>query len=273
LGHLYRSVRYVYSYFIFFKKKKDKLKIADHKKIISLLCPSRGRPENAIRFISSVYRTAAFSDRIEILFYIDSDDERKNDYSTLFENATKRFQKLKRCEIVVGEPISVSKSWNILAERCRGDFIAMANDDQVYVDYGWDVRLVEEAKRFPDQIFCFCFNDGSRASPYGAFPMVSRKWFETLGYFTPGIFIFAYTDIWIIEIARLVNRFYYLPDVLAEHLHCAFGKALMDSTYSRNRLEEVYGKANELLINTKAERRKDAEKLRQVIDNFREENG
>ena len=37
-----------------------------------------------------------------------------------------------------------------------------------------------------------------------AFPIVSRKWCETLGYFTPGVFHFGYNDTWVFDIAQRV---------------------------------------------------------------------
>jgi hypothetical protein len=270
-GVLNRSLRYVYSYFLFYVKIKSNLKIEDHKKIISLLCPTRGRPEKAMRFIKSVRRTAAIPERIELLFYIDSDDERKNYYLTLFNKAKAGFKRLLRCEAFVGEPISISKSINILAERCQGDLVVPATDDQVYVDYAWDVRLDGEAAKIPDQIFCFCFNDGSHRSPDGAFPIVSRKWIETLGYFASGIFKFAMNDTWVIDVAKSINRFYYFSDILVEHLHWVFNKSLNDNTYRRNRRKEIFAWDSQLFIKTAPERRKAAEKLQRVINGFWED--
>ena len=41
---------------------------------ISILCPTRGRPENVIRLIESIKETTTFIDQIELLFYVDNDD-------------------------------------------------------------------------------------------------------------------------------------------------------------------------------------------------------
>ena len=46
-------------------------------KIISILTPTRGRPGRLGEFIKSVYETATDRQRIEMLMYVDSDDEAK----------------------------------------------------------------------------------------------------------------------------------------------------------------------------------------------------
>ena len=43
--------------------------------MISILTPTRGRPENVRRLVNSVLTTAKFPDEVELLFYVDFDDE------------------------------------------------------------------------------------------------------------------------------------------------------------------------------------------------------
>lgn len=265
-GPVKRSVRNAYSYVLFLKRERRFIGDGDHKKTISLLCPTRGRPKQAIRLMRSIRRTAAVPKRIELLFYIDSDDEEKDRYLALLDRAKAKLEGSIKCEAFVGDPISVSKSWNILAEKSRGDFLAMANDDQVYVDFGWDVRLEKEAEKFPDQIYCFCFNVGHQASSEGAFPIVSRRWVDALGYFTPGIFQFAANDMWIMDIAKSIDRFYYFSDVLVEHLHCVYKKSRYDKTYKRNRRTDIYSSDYRLLREGVLERKRAAEKLTDLMN-------
>lgn len=271
-GYVYRPYRYFYSYISFILSKKYNVKCGIEPKTISLLCPTRGRPRGVAHLISSVYRTAAIPGRVEILFYIDSDDSCKNDYLVFFKRKKFRFNRLMRCEIFLGEPVSVSKSWNILACESKGDLLVMTNDDQRYIDYGWDVRLDNEIKKFPDEIFCMWFNDGAFGAEYCTFPIVSRRWFETLEYFTPGIFEFWCNDSWIMDIAERIGRLHYIPDILAEHLNYGFKKALFDKTYQRHRpggSDEVWLKDMALFEKTYPERKKAAKKLKTVIDNYK----
>ena len=110
----------------------------------------------------------------------------------------------------------------------------MANDDEVWITKGWDRRLNEESDKFPDDIYCIYFDDDIFHDKGCSFPMVSRKWYDTLGYFTPGIFKFLANYTWIEYIVRHINRLHYVPDVLVEHIHHLYGSAEIDNTYKRN---------------------------------------
>ena len=277
---LQRNVRYLYSYISFMmKKKRDGVYnvAANPRKTISLLCPTRGRPVGAQHLVESVYRTAAIPKKIEILFYVDSDDIYKDAYQLFAERTKNRFKRLLRCEVFIGEPMSVSKSWNILASKSKGDVFIMANDDQIYVDYGWDIYLDNEIKKFPDEIYCMRFNDGVHGVDWHWIgPIVSRRWYETLGYFTPGIFEFWCNDIWIGDIAKKIGRRHYLSDIVVEHVHYGFKKALKDKTYQRHAVGAGKGSLNrdgELFWDTDRDRERAAEKLRKVMDNDRNKMG
>ena len=211
-------------------------------RIISLLCPTRGRPDRVCVMLESIIKTTERLENVEILFYIDSDDDKKDDYIASINNLLNKYNNpFKRVLPHIGEPMSVSKSWNIIAEKCEGDILVMANDDEVWITKGWDRRLNEEADKFPDDIYCIYFDDGYIHDEGCSFPMVSRKWYETLGYFTPGIFKFLANDTWIEYIARHINRLHYVPDVLVEHRHHLYGSAEIDNTYKRN-IDEYSGK-------------------------------
>lgn len=201
---------------------------------LSLLCPSRQRPSSAVRLVESVERTTSLPHLLEILFYIDSDDPTIEQYD---EQLTGRSHPLDNVsvELVIGPPMSVSKSWNELASRANGDVFLMANDDQVYVTPLWDVRLNQEIAKFPDDIYCIYFDDGIwSAGNHCAFPIVSKKWVDALGYFTPGVFLFFYNDTWIFDIAKRIGRAHFIRDILVEHLHPLRGASFGDSMHGRH---------------------------------------
>lgn len=253
-------------------------------RIISLLCPTRGRPDRVCVMLESIIKTTEKLENVEILFYIDSDDDKKDHYIASINNLLNKYNNpFKRVLPHIGEPMSISKSWNIIAEKCEGDILVMANDDEVWITKGWDRRLNEEADKFPDDIYCIYFDDGSNRYRNCSFPMVSRKWYDTLGYFTPGIFEFAANDIWIENIARIINRLHYVSDVLIEHRHFLFNKSKMDETYKKN-INQYFGNHSdgkffdsEYCMNKRLE---DAKKLSirmelnkiEIINNFIEQN-
>ena len=104
-----------------------------------------------------------------------------------------------------------------------GDILIMGNDDQEYQTQYWDTTLEGEVNKYPDDIYCAWFEDKINGPKHCAFPIISRKWYDTVGYFAPGVFNFGYNDTWVYDIAKRVGRTHFIPDVVVEHKH--FSKA------------------------------------------------
>ena len=126
--------------------------------------------------------------------------------------------------------------------------------DLIYRTRGWDTNVEEESKKFPDDIYCMWMEDLINGEKHCAFPIVSKKWYTTLGYFTPGVFNFGYNDTWVFDVAKKVGRTHFIPNAVNEHMHFTTGKSGMDDTYNRNRTQErgnLYEKVNDkpMLIN------------------------
>ena len=239
-------------------------------KAISILTPTRNRPNNCDRFIKSIYETTQYPGTLELLFYVDNDDPAKNIYKEIEERWTNDFW---RVEFVIGEPISVSKSWNIIAEKSLGDIMIMGNDDLVYKTIRWDTKLLSRLIELNDPYVLTWFEDGINGNRHCAFPVISREWYETLGYFSPGIFNFGYNDTWVYDIAKRVGKLNFMGDILVEHLHFSAGKSNMDDTYARNRSQEkgnLYRKDREIYERTVEDRIIAAEKIKKrssLVDN------
>jgi hypothetical protein len=240
-------------------------------KNIAILTPTRARPGRLDTFVNSVYQTAANPERVFCYNYIDEDDPRQKaymDYDVLqHDNSTN----------VLGEPQSVSISWNVLAEfaanhlDCPADIFIMGNDDLVYRTPGWDTIVESESNKFPDDIYCMWMEDLINGEKHCAFPIVSKKWYTTLGYFTPGVFNFGYNDTWVFDIAKRVGRTHFIPNAVNEHMHFTTGKSGMDDTYNRNRTQDrgnLYEKDKIIFEDTESDRQVAADKLLDVIKNY-----
>lgn len=230
---------------------------------ISLLCPTRERIEKCHTMIQSIVDTATNPERLDLVFYVDDDDPVREEYRQLFRSFGTT--KIGRVVGMVGEPISVSKSWNKIAALSRGDVMMMSNDDLEYKTRGWDTRIDEEVLNYPDDIYVMWFNDGHNKAC--TFPFVSRKWYETLGYFTPGIFEFLANDTWIQRIGAEVGRTKCINDVLVEHHHVGYGKGEKDNTYRRNYESDKIQKDKALFYSDEctAMWKKDAQKIKEVM--------
>ena len=237
--------------------------------IKSILTPTRNRPANCERFIKSVYNSTKTRKNVEMLFYVDEDDPAIEAYKSLHWHAQKEYEGFKKIEFVFGNPMSVSKSWNIIAERCIGDVLIMGNDDLVYQTDGWDEKLDQELNIYKDDnIYVAWMNDNINFEKHCAFPIVSRQWYECLGRFTPGCFNFGYNDTWIFDVGKMLDRCHYIPFIKAEHLHFSTGKSEMDDTYARNRTQEkgnLYAKDKVLFNKTRNIRQNDRDRLRYLI--------
>lgn len=242
----------------------------DERQIISLLCPTRGRILGAARMLQSLAAASSHPERIEVLFYVDDDDPEAEIYRAQLPASSHAASLLGRVQVVVGEAISISKSWNVLAGIAEGTLMMMANDDLFFVSLGWDARLDKEAAKYPDEIFCIWFDDGYTHENIATFPIVSRRWVDCLGFFTPGIFEFWYNDKWIMEVARKLDRLHYISDMLIEHRHFYAGRAVFDDTYKRNFDDEYEAgsrirRDTELFDRTEHYRQADADKLRPLL--------
>lgn len=233
---------------------------------ISLLCPTWSRPENALRLAQSVLSNAKIPSRVEMLFWVDNVDPRRYEYQYQFQAVQSQYRDFLRFHLMTGDPIGVFRAWNAMAQESRGDLIVMAADDQIYRDPGWDVCLDREVQKYPDRIFCMWFNEGHYREKLCTFPIVSRRWFEALGYFTPPMFERLYGDLWIMDVGHRLGRLHYIPDILTEHLHWSYGKSAIDQTYEKQvdtsgKLKPVVWRDKALFEQTAPQREEEARKL------------
>lgn len=215
---------------------------------ISILCPTRGRPENVKRLLESLKATCAAEP--EVIFYQDEDDE------TVLEVGD--------CRVIRGPRRTLSACWNECAKVATRDILMVGADDIVFKTKGWDTIVEEAFAKSTDKILMAFGDDGAWGDRLATHPIVHRKWFEAIGYITPPHFSADYCDTWIYEIAQAINRKVYLPFV-NEHLHPVWNKAEMDATYQdkyqRLEKDEVGEKYKALA----PERQADIDKLLAII--------
>lgn len=220
-------------------------------KKVSLLTPTRGRPDLCERMVESFWDTV--EGPAECLLYVDEDE--------MFSYLTKGM----KVTMIQGPQRRVGECWNDLADISTGDLLMMGNDDLMFKTPGWNEFLQD----LPDDgIFVAWFDDGSgKSADRCAFPIVSRRWYETLGYFTPECFNFLWHDTWVWDIGRKLGRLHYIPEALVEHAHFAFGKAPYDATYRLHRDGKGKERADDkaMFKTTDVERNVDVQKLKELM--------
>lgn len=226
--------------------------------MISLLLPTRNRPDGLARFVESARGTATDPTRVEIVVYIDDDDDA---YDSLDLDI----------RTVRGPRLVLSELWNRCFENATGDIVGHMGDDLVFRTVGWD-QLIEDAfAAVPDRI-CFVHGwDGDpnhHSPPFGTHGFVHRRWVDTVGRFVPPYFSSDFNDTWLNDVVDQIGRRVYLPHLYTEHLHPAFGKAPLDQTHQERLARGAADNVGAIYYSAPmyAERGADAGKLRAAID-------
>jgi hypothetical protein len=191
--------------------------------VISLLVPSRRRPEQLDRMWRSARGTADDPGDVELVVRLDDDDTSYDADSGLFAGSVIWAQ---------GPRILMSNLWNDAYDYAHGDILMHAGDDVVFRTAHWDTRVHQEFARYPDGVALVHGRDGSVQDEVMAIHgFLTRRWVEALGYFVPPYFSSDYNDTWLTDVANALGRRVYMPDVLFEHMHPVWGKGSWDRTH------------------------------------------
>ena len=199
--------------------------------MISILVPSRGRPQNVYRLYDSLVATT--EGEWELLVRRDIDDP--------FWHGYNERGPLPNLAYVSGDRRLLSELWNELVPYAVGDIFMHGGDDIVFRTPGWD-RIVRDA--FPADRIAFVHGDdlGGKGDRLGTHGFLSREAVEAVGYFMPPYFASDYNDLWWNEVYESIGRRIFVP-IITEHMHPAFGKGEMDQTHldriERHKSEDV----------------------------------
>ena len=217
-----------------------------------MLVPTRGRPELLQRMIHSLYHQSHYPETIEVILYIDDDD-----YETLelqFETPN-----VKR---VVGKRNTMGKlNWECFSAS-TGDIIFLCNDDVVVQTRNWDDCVREHVAKMDDWVYLMYPNDLYKKGDLCTFPVLSRKYCETVSEPFPLSYKGAFIDYHLMDIFNRLkgyglNKINYMDNVVFEHMHFRAGKSKPDKTY----LERSRFGDDETFVKLGLERHKDVEKI------------
>ena len=213
--------------------------------MISVLVPSRHRPELAKRLLDTINGTKKTD--VEVKFYLNDNDPTIEKYKQLLpENV-----------YIIGPDQSSCFSWNYLSTLARHDYCMLVGNDAQFLTTNWDQHIIDffENYEYKDKILYVCPRDmtGSdkrrwiknkvptdkpykietHPSPIGAAHFVLHKnWINTVGYFLPPQFWHWHIDNWLTKLAVRLGRAYVLP-----HVQIQSKKMIDDHTGKRIRKE------------------------------------
>jgi len=231
---------------------------------ISLLCPTRGRPRNVVRMTESVLHNASSNHETEIVFFVDNDDE-----ETL--NTVTDLRRAFGAQVtgVRGDRNrNIAMMHNFCAKKASGDVLGLSDDDVVYRTSGWNDLVADAFAQYPDNIVLVYGRDGLHDANHATHPFIHRTWMETTNYFVPEYFAGDYADTWLVDVARRIGRFHFIPELYTEHMHPAAAKAVWDSTYEERFALQATQNPGQKFLETAHEREADAKKLIRKIAEY-----
>jgi glycosyltransferase involved in cell wall biosynthesis len=197
------------------------------KERISLLLPTRGRPDLVERFLRSVAAQSTHPELIEVILCVDDDDTRSHNIV---------FGKLD-LKLVVGPRQTMGAYNTDCLRHASGQITIAVNDDIVVQTKGWDDKVRELHARHPDGVYLGYGNDLFKGPKLCTFPILSRKTCSLLAEPYPSIYKGAFIDVHLMDIfRRLEKRGYartlYAADIVFEHVHYRNNLDAFDATYN-----------------------------------------
>ena len=152
--------------------------------MISVILPSRGRPESLYRAVSSL----AYGD-VEILVGLDSDDPTAGE-------AERLLAEFPQARVHINPRMGTLHVLdNHLAKRAQGDFLMVFTDDYTIPDYEWAQKVETSFVSFPDG-WGIAYPMDAMYPHFSTFPILPRKLVDLAGYFLPPVFPFLFGDTW-----------------------------------------------------------------------------
>ncbi len=225
--------------------------------VISILCPTRGRPSNVKRLVESILTSAKRPELLEILFYVDNDDA----------TFPKEIAELRGVTVFRGPNIWISNAHNYLYVHSQGSIIFSAGDDMIFQTNGWDNIVREKFRLIPAGIGLVFGDDlGTHAGKIATHGFFHRNWVDALGtWVQPGRG--SLWDMWSTENARLLNRLFFMENLIIEHRHYRQSASAVsfDDTYARIRTSNASFKPEITYRKLSRERRHDRLLLASVM--------
>lgn len=197
--------------------------------MISVLCPSRGRPDLLDKSLRSLLDTRTA--KVELLVAADPDDHATVEVAVALGAAV----------WMPAERLGYRRLhdyYNALASLASGDWLLIWNDDAVMHSQGWDAAIAAHPGHVCETIEGMCF------------PAIPAHWVRHLGH----VALEWHNDAWWEMIAKLLDRRVAL-DLDGSH-DIPWDQTSMEA---RKRNPDFYGEENMALI------RADVEKIKEIL--------
>lgn len=205
--------------------------------MISLIHPSRGRPEKAAQTANEWLKSSGLP-MLEYLMSIDNNDPRYREYFKISVANMEGF-------ILHSDNSSVVEATNKAAAMVNGDILIYLSDDfKCFPDWGKTIESFFSV--FPEDMPIVLKVDDC-LQPFDVrvltIPIMNREAYQRLGYFFHPGYKSMFCDQHLYERAKRLGFLKFAPHIKFEHCHVSVGKAENDETYKRSAANWEQGKA------------------------------
>lgn len=181
------------------------VKPIDRPRHISLLLPTRGRPEYLDRVFNSIASTIGDAEGIDAWIYVDHDDHVTKQY--IHSKSYLRYPF--KVNWVLGErTLSQGQMFNMLRERCttNAGIYMPFGDDYLFKNVRWDDAIRKAFERYPDRIALGYIPQPDLPAEQVIFPILSAQWTNITGRIFTEFFPFWSDDTWLDHVSQMVRR-------------------------------------------------------------------
>jgi hypothetical protein len=226
-----------------------------------VLCPTRGRPDNARAAYKSFLDTKRLVDTT-IAFIVDDDDPERAGYEAAFDE---QYLPTIIYPSALGAGMANALNYHAMKRATNYDVIGFIGDDHRFRTPAWDKHIVQtlnqegggiayandlfQSERLPTQVF------------------ISSNVLVALGWFClPGAKHLYLDDAWK-TVGEAADCLFYFPQVVIEHMHPAAGKAEWDPNYERVNDQTMYSHDAEVFARWKEDGlERDVARIRGVFE-------
>jgi len=160
---------------------------------ISILVPTRGRPEKIARLLASIGQ----HDNVEVIVGVDDDDPDMQ-YAEPWAIAPYH-------RVVTGpRHNTLGALFNTMAAQAHGDWLMAMGDDYVLETADWPAILLECGKRLPLSMGVMFARDPHHPN-FPTIFCINRVVYDLAGYFVPPFFPYWFVDTWWDEISVMTG--------------------------------------------------------------------
>lgn len=207
--------------------------------MITVLVPTRGRPDDAWAVLDTFEATRTLS-HTRLVFVIDEGDPAWEEYH---KGRNSRWLTVIHPEHSGGMVAALNAGADATIRNWpREDIVGFIGDDHRFRSKGWDQAIADRLKESPGFAYG---NDLAQGGNLATQCFVNAKIVQALGWFgLPDCYHLYIDNAWM-ELGRAVDRLHYLPDVVIEHMHPAFGKSDWDEGHLRVNTSAMYDRDRE----------------------------